>query len=48
MRLYSRDLAPNDIDADGFIAFVDNLVVAQAAPPPLKLVSTAGDIVGLM
>jgi hypothetical protein len=48
MRLYSPALATHDIDAYTFMAFIDNLIVAQMPPAPLRMLGVAGSVVGAM
>ncbi|KAF3001279.1 hypothetical protein E8E13_004269 [Curvularia kusanoi] len=46
MRAYSPALRPHDIDEREFVAFIDNLTVAQAPPAPLQVLNVAGSAVG--
>ncbi|KAF2791177.1 hypothetical protein K505DRAFT_206973, partial [Melanomma pulvis-pyrius CBS 109.77] len=48
MRAYSPDLRPHDVNERDFLAFIDNLAVAQTAPVPLQLLDVAGHAVGFV
>jgi hypothetical protein len=48
MRAFSPDLQLHDINAQEFLAFLDNLAVAEAAPVPLQALNMAGSFVGAM
>jgi hypothetical protein len=48
MRAYSPDLRRHDINEVEFVAFIDNLAVAQAPPAPLQALNVAGQAVGFV
>ncbi|KAF3049356.1 hypothetical protein E8E11_005380 [Didymella keratinophila] len=48
MRVYSPDLRQHGISEEDFVAFVDNLAVAQAPPAPLQILSVTGQAVGFV
>lgn len=48
MRAYSPDLAQHDINEVEFVAFIDNLAVAQAPPVPLQVLNVAGQAIGFV
>ncbi|KAK1635580.1 hypothetical protein BDP81DRAFT_322000, partial [Colletotrichum phormii] len=48
MRAYSQGLRAHEIYEEDFVAFLDNLTVAQGPPAPLTMLNTAGSIVGLV
>ncbi|KAL7931208.1 hypothetical protein V8C35DRAFT_329736 [Trichoderma chlorosporum] len=48
MRAYSPDLYPHDITVEAFVAFIDNLAVAEAPPPPLQALNVAGQAIGFV
>jgi hypothetical protein len=48
MRAYSPALRPHGINEGEFVAFIDNLAVAQAAPPPLQVLDVAGRAIGFV
>lgn len=48
MRAYSPALRVHDINEGDFVAFIDNLAVAQAAPPPLQVLDLAGSAIGFV
>ncbi|CAN9209584.1 unnamed protein product [Alternaria alternata] len=48
IRAYSSDLRSFNIHEKDFVAFLDNLSVAQAPPVPLQALDTAGHVVGIV
>lgn len=48
MRAYSPDLYPHDISVETFVAFIDNLAVAEAPPAPLQALNVAGQAIGFV
>lgn len=48
MRAYSPDLYRHDISAETFVAFIDNLAVAEAPPAPLQALNVAGQAIGFV
>ncbi|KKP03994.1 hypothetical protein THAR02_03909 [Trichoderma harzianum] len=48
MRAYSPDLYRHDIDVATFVAFIDNLAVAEAPPAPLRALNVAGQAIGFV
>ncbi|KAB2110980.1 hypothetical protein AG0111_0g799 [Alternaria gaisen] len=48
IRAYSSDLRSFNILEKDFVAFLDNLSVAQAPPVPLQALDTAGHVVGIV
>lgn len=48
MRAYSPDLYRHDIDVATFVAFIDNLAVAEAPPAPLQALNVAGQAIGFV
>jgi hypothetical protein len=48
MRAYSPDLRQHNINEADFVAFIDNLAVAQAPPAPLQALNVAGQTVGFV
>lgn len=48
MRAYSLVLQAHGIFEEDFVAFLDNLTVAQGPPAPLTILNTAGSIAGLV
>lgn len=48
MRAYSPELRLYDINEEDFVAFIDNLVVAQAPTAPLQALDVAGRAVGVV
>ncbi len=48
LRAYSPDLRRHGVNERDFVAFIDNLTVAQAAPAPLQALDLAGRAVGFV
>ncbi|KAK1687578.1 hypothetical protein BDP55DRAFT_630773 [Colletotrichum godetiae] len=48
MRAYSQGLRAHETYEEDFVAFLDNLTVAQGPPAPLTMLNTASSIVGLI
>jgi hypothetical protein len=48
VRAYAPDATPSGIDRDEWLAFVDGLNMAMTTSPPLRVVDTAGKILGFM
>ena len=48
MRAYSPVLRPYGVNEGEFVAFIDSLAIAQAAPPPLQVLDVAGRAVGFV
>jgi hypothetical protein len=48
LRAYSPALRAHDIHETDFLAFVDNLTIAQAPSPPLQVLNIAGQGIGMM
>lgn len=48
MRAYSPALYRHDISVETFVAFIDNLAVAEAAPVPLQALNVAGQAIGFV
>lgn len=46
IRAYSNTLRDFDIHENEFVAFIDNLSIAQAPPAPLQVLNTAGSVMG--
>ncbi|UKZ57913.1 hypothetical protein TrVGV298_011774 [Trichoderma virens] len=46
MRAYSPNLYRHDISIEAFVAFIDNLAVAEAPPAPLQALNVAGQAIG--
>jgi hypothetical protein len=45
MRAYSPALRSHDINETDFLAFIDNLAVAQQQPVPLQVLNLAGGFI---
>ena len=48
LRAYSPDLATHDINAEDFVAFIDNLAVAMIAPAPFQILDLGGMAAGFV
>ncbi|KAF3034331.1 Serine/arginine repetitive matrix protein 2 [Didymella heteroderae] len=48
MRAYSPELKEHNISEEEFIAFIDNLAIAQAPPAPFQILDVAGHAVGFV
>jgi hypothetical protein len=48
LRAYSPALRAHDIHETDFLAFVDNLTIAQAPSPPFQVLDIAGKGIGMM